>query len=273
MRASDYYKQDDAYDRKERERLRQQREANERALAAQAADRAWLRDYRARLARVMRDRRCNEDDARRYLLQDEELDRVVMLANERNAARRQAAAEEEGRRWSPPAYRADGDTTGFETKSAPLAISTGGASTSPLAADGRFTGLAATFDVKDSYGDIIQRGAFSRTLADAKKRGKPFYWPLLYQHDPTKLIGGVAQATETAEGLLVECQIDLNTRDGSEAYSLVKLGMLDGMSIGYIARGALNRRDARLLTQIDLLETSLVTFPANPASHVLNTSN
>ena len=42
---------------------------------------------------------------------------------------------------------------------------------------GTFTGYASVFDVVDSYGDAVQKGAFKKTLREKKK------FPLLWSHD------------------------------------------------------------------------------------------
>ena len=64
----------------------------------------------------------------------------------------------------------------------------------------------------------------------------------------------------------------MGTQGGSEAYELMKMGALDGMSIGYRADPAKQKYDEknkrRLLKELDLMEISLVTFPMNPRARI-----
>ena len=78
------------------------------------------------------------------------------------------------------------------------------------------------------------------------------------------------RACAVVDGLLVEGKLALRTQKGGEAYELLKLGALTGLSIGYrvVASMADAKRKARILTDVDLFEISLVTFPANEAARV-----
>jgi hypothetical protein len=75
---------------------------------------------------------------------------------------------------------------------------------------------------------------------------------------------------EDDTGLHVEGQLALKTAQGSEAYELLKMGALDGLSIGYITQASTidDKKRVRTLTDVDLLEVSVVTFPANTSALV-----
>lgn len=93
-------------------------------------------------------------------------------------------------------------------KSVPLAIKSADDTT------GTFTGLASVFDNLDAHGDIVHRGAFTKSLAG----GRPV--PLLWEHgatDPRNYVGDVVAATETAEGLAITGKFDLDTDHGAAA--------------------------------------------------------
>jgi HK97 family phage prohead protease len=89
-------------------------------------------------------------------------------------------------------------------------------------------------------------------------------------HDPTQPIGIWQSIREDGNGLHVEGRLALRTQKGGEAYELLKLGALTGLSIGYrvVASQIDAKRKARILTDVDLFEISLVTFPANEAARV-----
>ncbi len=137
-----------------------------------------------------------------------------------------------------------------------------------LAADGTFCGYASVFGARDSQNEIVAAGAFRRSLAEKAARGDAP--AMLWMHDPTMPIGLWVSLTEDRNGLRACGKLALGTQKGREAYELLKLGALTGLSIGYrVVRSRLDsRRKARVLTDVELFEISLVTFPANDAARV-----
>lgn len=115
----------------------------------------------------------------------------------------------------------------------------------------RMAGYAAIFDAPDKGGDIVRKGAFAR----AAKAGLPLLW----QHDTSRRIGFVESLSEDERGLRVIAQID----DGSAP---VRAGA--GLSFGYKIRSMANRT-YRELTDLDLIEVSVVTHPMQPLARVL----
>lgn len=134
-----------------------------------------------------------------------------------------------------------------------------------LAESGQIEGLLSGFGNVDSYGDIVLKGAFTKSLAT---RSRPL--PMLLQHDPMRPIGAWTDWQERSDGLYVKGAIVLETQDGREAQALAKAGALTGLSIGYREVKAIKnpRANVRELVELDLKEGSLVTFPANPRTHV-----
>jgi len=145
--------------------------------------------------------------------------------------------------------------------SLPLSVKT-------LGGDGIFAGYASVFGELDRQNEIVAAGAFSRTLA--KWRGQGRQPALLWMHDPTQPIGVWQNIREDENGLFVEGRLALRTQKGAEAYELLKLGALTGLSIGYrVTTSRIDpKRKARVLTAVDLFEISLVTFPANEAARI-----
>jgi hypothetical protein len=116
-------------------------------------------------------------------------------------------------------------------------------------------GYASTFGGEpDAYGDVIVKGAFLESLA----RRAPKH---LYEHfEP---IGKTLEIHEDEHGLVGRWSI-VDTTVGTDAYKLAKAGVLDSMSIGYMAVDYEYREDGvRLLKKVDLFEVSSVAIPAN----------
>lgn len=123
-----------------------------------------------------------------------------------------------------------------------------------------FTGYASTWDL-DQGGDIIVKGAFTKTLQEAGSRVK-----VLWQHHEP--IGIPMSMIEDDKGLLVTAKIS-KTRLGDEALELMNDGVIDRMSIGYRipeGKSEYNSDGIRIIKELKLLEFSLVTFPMNEAA-------
>ena len=124
----------------------------------------------------------------------------------------------------------------------------------------RFAGYAALFGKRDAGRDLVQPGAFARTLAE---RREPL--PLFWQHHPDQRIGWVETAAEDDRGLRVIATID-NPAGGAAA--ALKRGAVTGLSFGYRARQFTRHAAGRDLTDVDLFEVSLVTHPMQHGARV-----
>ena len=128
----------------------------------------------------------------------------------------------------------------------------------PLALEGEaaVSGYASLFGRADQGGDIVAKGAFAAALASG--RGVKMLW----QHDPARPIGVWQEVAEDASGLHVRGRLLTEIATGREAAALIGAGAIDGLSIGYRTKRA-ERDEAgrRVLTEIELWEVSLVTFP------------
>ena len=133
---------------------------------------------------------------------------------------------------------------------------------------GRFEGYASVFNNTDLGNDVIKTGAFTKSL---RKRGVKGV-KLLYQHKTDMPIGVFEEIKEDDHGLMVKGKLALKTQAGQEAYELLKMGALDGMSIGFRANpdevSYDKRTNKRMIGEVDLMEISLVTFPMNPQAKV-----
>jgi HK97 family phage prohead protease len=134
--------------------------------------------------------------------------------------------------------------------------------------DGMIEGYGSVFNVRDSYSDIVAAGAFAASLSAHKAAGT--MPALLWQHRSDEPIGVWRSMDEDERGLAVRGQLAMDTVRGREAHSLLKMGALTGLSIGFYSKAWKydTEQDVRTLTEVDLWETSLVTFPANTAARV-----
>lgn len=146
-----------------------------------------------------------------------------------------------------------------ETKALPSALH-------KVGENGIFEGYACLFGKEDLGQDIVRPGAFARSLARRSLSGIK----LLYQHDPAQPIGRWLSIEEDAKGLLVKGQLLLDLPKAREVMSLMREGVLDGLSIGFrTIRGNKDRKSGlRHLHEVDLWEISVVTFPMQPEARI-----
>ena len=134
-------------------------------------------------------------------------------------------------------------------------------------AKGIFTGYGSIFGNEDQGNDIVKKGAFTKSLT--KRPASKV--KMLFQHKTDEPIGVFTDIYEDNKGLFVKGQLAMGTQKGREAYELLKMGALDGMSIGFKADPDKqgyneNKRGVRTLKEVDLMEISLVTFPMNESA-------
>ena len=132
--------------------------------------------------------------------------------------------------------------------------------------DGTFHGYASLFGVTDLGGDVVQRGAFSKSLTQRPaSRVK-----MLREHAQMEPIGVWSEIAEDAKGLRVSGKLVLDTVKGRETHALLKAGALDGLSIGYRTKSSRldKAKGVRLLDEVELHEISVVTFPMLPSATV-----
>ena len=138
-----------------------------------------------------------------------------------------------------------------------------------IAADGTFSGYASLFDVPDLGNDVIAPGAFTTALARRGVRGIR----MLYQHRSGEPIGVWRTLREDGRGLYAEGTLTLDNSKARDVLALLRSGAIDGLSIGFRsahgARGLRNpKAGPRRLTEVDLWEISIVTFPMLPGARV-----
>ncbi|MEV6102625.1 HK97 family phage prohead protease [Nocardia sp. NPDC051981] len=138
---------------------------------------------------------------------------------------------------------------------------------------GEFTALVSVFGNVDSYGDVVQPGAFDRSLKEWSASGYPI--PVYWGHnlsDPDYNIGSVLEAVETERGLQIRARLDMESPKAPQVYRLLKGGRVKEFSFGYSVRdagwGTKDDREVYELRDIDLYEVSVVPVGANPATEL-----
>lgn len=126
-----------------------------------------------------------------------------------------------------------------------------------------FEGYASTWDI-DLGGDKIHPGAFIKSINEGFPAGRI---KVLWQHaDP---IGMPTAMHEDDKGLYVKAKVS-KTALGDEALELMKDGVVDRMSIGFIVPRGKSEYDEeeniRHIREVKLMEFSPVTFPMNEAA-------
>ena len=135
--------------------------------------------------------------------------------------------------------------------------------------DGTFEGYGSVFGVTDSYGEIVAPGAFKQSLIDIAAKGRPV--PVLWQHQSSAPLGVYEGLSEDEHGLKVSGRLLIDdVPKAKEAHALLKAGAVSGLSIGYWVRKSSydEKTGIRTLNELDLVEVSLVTFPANDDARV-----
>jgi HK97 family phage prohead protease len=135
--------------------------------------------------------------------------------------------------------------------------------------DGSFKGYASVFGNLDSYREIVAPGAFTDSIKRIKDSGDPL--PVLWQHRSGEPIGGSDVLEEDNYGLKTDGWLlkDVIPR-AAEAHALMKRRVVRGLSIGYyVEADTYNEKEGiRTLLKLDLVEYSIVTFPANSLAMV-----
>jgi len=132
-----------------------------------------------------------------------------------------------------------------------------------------FEGYASVFGNKDLHSDIIEHGAFKKTISERMPKG---LIKTLWQHDEP--FGKPVELVEDDNGLFVKSKV-VNTQANRDRLEYMKEGVVDRMSIGYstIKSSYDSERKANILKEIKLYEVSPVTFAANEQTAITGFKN
>jgi HK97 family phage prohead protease len=128
--------------------------------------------------------------------------------------------------------------------------------------EGRFTGYAAVFGNVDRGNDVIEAGAFKKSLQENPEV------PILWAHNTDEPIGVSTMMVEDGKGLKVEGQLAMEVQRAREVHALMSLGAIKGLSIGYGTVKRTFKGAVRHLQELRLGEFSPVVFPMNELATV-----
>ena len=133
---------------------------------------------------------------------------------------------------------------------------------------GTFSGYGSVYGVIDEGDDIVAPGAFTDSLKSLSAKGR--MPALLWQHRVGEPAGVYTAIKEDSTGLYVEGRLALKTQRGAEAYELMQMKAISGLSIGFMTRqdNYDQKTGVRTIQKGDLWEVSLVTFPMNDLARV-----
>lgn len=131
--------------------------------------------------------------------------------------------------------------------------------------DGTFTGIASKYGEEDLGGDVIDKGAFTKTISE-----NPVV-PILWQHKSDEVIGS-GQMKEWGNKVTIDGKLDLEDPTAVKAHKKMKGGLVKGLSIGFSTVKhtweEVEGRTVRHISELKLWEVSVVTFPMLPAAQV-----
>lgn len=135
-------------------------------------------------------------------------------------------------------------------------------------ATGTIAGYFSTYDkTPDSYGDIIEPGAFTDTIKAREESGHPF--PLCFNHDFSAVIGAVKSVKDTEKGPYIEAEF-LDTTLAQDVRKMLLSGAIYQFSFAYDIKGWREPTEeekktgvTNVLTKLEVFEISVVTVPAN----------
>jgi HK97 family phage prohead protease len=143
--------------------------------------------------------------------------------------------------------------------------------------DGLYEGYFAVFGNVDDGGDVIEAGAFAKSLAERGPSSPRNRIKVAYFHRSglTKelpvIVGAPPEVlSEDSHGLYAKGRLVLGTQAGRETWELMKAGALTEGSIGYETIPARTRfeKGLRYLSELKLWELSFVPFGMNPATNL-----
>lgn len=144
-------------------------------------------------------------------------------------------------------------------------------------------GYLAVFNVADSHISAFAPGAFTKTLSERGER-----IPLLYQHNPHINIGVPVEHAVDARGVRMKARIFDDGAEGSTVSARLRQGARYGLSFGFMTLAdrmanetdtidlsqlsadfeGVTVHDIRYVTEVKLMEDSIVTFPSNELADI-----
>ena len=138
-----------------------------------------------------------------------------------------------------------------------------------ISENGEFEGYISTYYDVDSYGTYFLPGAWDRSI-ERFNAGEVI--PVLWSHDRTKPIGKCTELRSDDKGLWAHGKLTMEDPQAKTAYAHMKdesvLGLSVGFEMDYDALEYNQELDAYGIADADLMEYSVVVFPANPNAKI-----
>ena len=123
-------------------------------------------------------------------------------------------------------------------------------------------GYASVFGNLDSDSDVIQKGAFNRSVKAWGPEGKDRI-KLVAQHDLSRPVARITELKEDTNGLYMEAKFGTH-KDGDDYYRMAKEGIINEFSVGFVpVQKEENEKGGYDIAEIKLYEVSMVTVAAN----------
>lgn len=136
--------------------------------------------------------------------------------------------------------------------------------TKEITPQGTFEGRLSPYGEVDSYGDVVDQGAYVKTLKDQGNTRM-----ILWQHRGGEPIGSMT-LEDRADGLWCKGTLELEDPIAKRAYFWIKKGIISGLSIGFESVKDVVENGIRHLKEIKLFEGSIVTFPAADSARIIS---
>ena len=129
-------------------------------------------------------------------------------------------------------------------------------------------GYAAVFGNVDSYGEVIDEGAFSNWLSDNPDNPVALYWNHAHIWSPhAKPIGKTTMVMQDSKGLYFEGVI-LDTEEGLEVQTLLEAGAIRGASFAFRIIDQYQEDEVWHLVDLDLKEITAANWGANSEAYI-----
>jgi HK97 family phage prohead protease len=129
-------------------------------------------------------------------------------------------------------------------------------------------GFASVFGNKDSYGEVVDKGAFTKWIAKNPETSLPLFWQHAHKWNLlAKPIGSTTMLKQTARGLYYEASI-ADTPEGLEVQELIRSGAVKAASFAYKTVTEEVRKNTLHLVDLDLIEITAANWGANDRAYI-----
>jgi HK97 family phage prohead protease len=131
----------------------------------------------------------------------------------------------------------------------------------------QISGYGAIFGTLDSDNEIVDRGAFTASLAESRRTRKSIL--MMWMHQQDQIIGVWDSVTEDQKGLLCSGHLLPSVQKGAEALALISAKAVGDLSIGFKTVRAVRVNGVRHIQEARLFEVSLVSFGSNSGARLM----